>query len=146
MSESNLSAKGRRHARNIARSAKRRASYDVTVPSNAMVSISSLPAKARDKWIEELGAEYDAEMLVPDPRRGLTIKGRQADQVLFKRAEQQKKIDAKRTQRRNFAGMDRSTRLLRRTAGQLHKAPGELVYRGGAFVSKTDKSVESEGI
>jgi hypothetical protein len=71
-----------RHAKNIERSARRRASVD----RNPMINMA--------------------------------------------RAMQESKIAKKRTQRRNFAKLDKAKKALHREAGRLHKLPGELVTKG----------------
>lgn len=95
------STKARRHARNISRSAERRARYDYQVPMDAMVPMASLPAKARDTFREQYG---DVEM-VPDPMRGMLAHGQRLHIALGKRGRQNEKIADKAEARRRRAAI-----------------------------------------
>lgn len=112
MPESTLSAKGRRHARNIERSAKRRASKEPCVAGT-------------DKLIKNRGM---------------------ASIIVASRQEQQAKIDAKRTQRRNFKSLPYGEKQLHKSAGRVFKTPGEFVLSQGAKSKSAEAVHREEGI
>lgn len=120
------STKARRHARNISRSAERRASQEYKVPMNAVVPAKSLPSRKREEMREEYPYDVDEkgkDIMVPDPRRGYMVHGRQLHESLTKRRLQDDKITRKREARQELAKLDPSQRAMRRAAGQAHGIP-----------------------
>lgn len=119
-----LSTKAARRTRRFASAAARRASEDYTIPMNAMVPITSLPAKARDALSEQYPSdkdEFGKVVMVPDPRRGYTVRGRQLSVVLEKRREQTAKIEKKRKARTLHAALSPMQRRANREAGINHQ-------------------------
>lgn len=120
-------AKQTRCERRIAKAEARRESNEYTIPLNSMVPIASLPAKARDKAIEELGEDYlSADQLVLNPRRGLIERGQTLAEKILKREDQKRRIEAKREQRRKFAALSPEEKHEHRAAGREHRAPRSL--------------------
>lgn len=107
-----LSAKGRRHARNIERSAKRRASKEPCVAGT-------------DKLIKNRGM---------------------AAMIVTSRQEQERKITAKRTQRRNFKSLSFGEKKLHSAAGRAYKTPGEYVLSQNAKTKDAEAGQREEGI
>jgi hypothetical protein len=136
----NTKARQLRHAHRIEAAARRRSSLEFQIPPNAMVELKSLPGKARDKAVEELiasGVHVNADfttgpedkkepIMVPDPRRGLKVKGRQLQDALARRHAQTQKIHAKREQRRRFASLSPGQKIDHREAGRTHTKPRDM--------------------
>jgi hypothetical protein len=128
-----------RHARNILNAARRRASDEFQVPMNAMVELKSLPVKARDKIVKALPPEVHVNkdfttgvegelkpILVPDPRRGQKVRGKQLTDALARREAQAEKIERKAKQRRTFATLTAGQKYERRIAGAEHRTPKHI--------------------
>jgi hypothetical protein len=126
-----------RHVRKITRAIERRASDEFQIPPNAMVTLKSLPVRARDKATIALiesgvsvnkdfttGTVEDSEpIMVPDPRRGMKLKGKPLSDALARREEQAVKIARKAQQRRTFATLKPAQKFERRAAGREHRRP-----------------------
>lgn len=114
----------------------RRTRTSFTVPMNAMVELASLSAKARDKIVKELPSEihvnkdfttgpegHTEPIMIPDPRRGTKLKGKQLTDALARREAQARVVASKREQRRRFASLSPAQKIEHRAAGMEHRAP-----------------------
>lgn len=99
---------------------RRRAKRDFTIPMNAMVTVRSLPPKVREKMRDEFPYDIDAagnDVIIPDPRRGLTVRGKPLAEAIQRREIQARRIAKKRETRQRLAKMDKRDRAEARARG-----------------------------
>lgn len=116
-----VSTKAARRTRKLARAAERRASQDYFIPMDAMVAITTLPAKYVDSIREQCPFDVDEHgkaIMVPDPKRGLRPNPHRVRGVVAKREAQTAKIDRKRKARNDFAALEPGDKWLHRAAGK----------------------------
>jgi hypothetical protein len=134
MTEDRQPSGAARIARRTAKAESRRESESFIIPLNAMVPLSSLPAKTRHSMAEEMRergivvhedfTDEDKELImVPDPRCGMKLHGHELTDRLVSRRLQQAKIDKKRRQRRDFAQLSATEKRFHREAGLSHEKP-----------------------
>lgn len=116
----NKARRAETRANRLLAASRRRLSRDYVVPMDSMIPVGSLPEKARKPLRDEIPYDIDSAgklVMIPDPKRGMAIRGTRLADSLKRREIQARKIEVKKTTRKRLAKMGKKDRAEARARG-----------------------------